>query len=189
MKTYSHFLMTAALAEGLKAQTAPVQARALLLGSIMPDTPLLALTLGFVLRRSWSGVPAAADPICGPRFNNLYFHNPFWQAGHNLFHAPFLIGLMALAGYYAGLRRQKKGGLVLFWFAVGCGFHSLIDLFTHKNDGPLLLFPFNWNYRLPGVVSHWDARYGGQTFALGERLLDLALVGYLAVSWFRRRRC
>ncbi|MBE7472942.1 MAG: hypothetical protein DPW09_40995 [Anaerolineae bacterium] len=188
MRTHSHLLMTAVLNDGLKSIHVPVHPRALLLGSILPDLPLLVLTLGFLARRSWSGVPAAADPICGPHFNDLYFHHPFWIAAHNLLHAPLLIGLLAWLGYHPGLRRQKKGGLALFWFALACGFHALIDIITHNNDGPLLLFPFNWRYRFPAPVSYWDAEHGGKNFTLFERLLDFAAAVYLAVAWRRRRR-
>lgn len=188
MRTHSHLLMTAVLNDGLKSLAVPVHPRALLLGSILPDVPLLALTLGFVARRTWSGVPATVDPICGPHFNDLYFHHPFWLAAHNLLHAPLLIGLMAWLGHHLGLRRQKKSGLVLFWFALACALHSLIDVITHHADGPLLLFPFNWHYRFPAPVSYWDAEHGGKKFALFERLLDLAAVVYLAAAWWLRRR-
>lgn len=188
MRTHSHLLMTAVLTHGLKSRGLPVHSRALLLGSIMPDMSLLALTLGFLARRSWSGVPAAADPICGPHFNDLYFHHRFWIASHNLLHAPLLLGLMAWLGYHFGLRRQKKEGLTLFWFALACGFHALIDILTHHADGPLLFFPLNWRYRFPAPLSYWDAKYGGKNFALFEHLLDLAAVVYLAVAWWLHRR-
>ena len=188
MRTYSHFLMTAVLNDSLNAHGVPVHTRALLLGSIMPDVPLLALTAGFVARRSWSGVPAAADPICGPHYNHLYFHNPFWIAAHNLFHAPLLIGLMAWAGYRSGRRQEEQRGIRLFWFALAGGLHALIDIVTHSNDGPLLFFPFNWQYRFPAPVSYWDSEHGGRKFALFERLLDLAALVYLAAAGWSRHR-
>jgi membrane-bound metal-dependent hydrolase YbcI (DUF457 family) len=187
MRTYSHFLMTAVLNDGLNTRGVPVHTPALLLGSITPDVPLLALTVGFVARRSWSGVPATADPICGPHYNDLYFHNPFWIAAHNLLHAPLLIGLIAWAGYRSD-RRQKERGMGLFWFALAGGLHALIDIVTHSNDGPLLFFPFNWQYRFPAPVSYWDSKHGGQKFALFERLLDLAALVYLAAAWWPRHR-
>lgn len=183
MKTYSHFLITAALHDGLKSCGVPVHSQGLLLGSMAPDVPLLALTAGFVARRSWSGVPAAADPICGPHFNHLYFHHPLWQAGHNLFHTPLLIGLMAWLGYRSG----GRGG-ALFWFALACGLHSVIDILTHSTDGPLLFFPLNWNYRFPAPLSYWDRQRGGKFFALSERLLNLILGAYLVLNWFLGRK-
>jgi len=123
------------------------------------------------------------DPICGPHFNHLYFQHPVWQIGHNLFHTPLLLGLMVWWGYRSGGHRGA-----LFWFALACGLHSLLDIFTHRTDGPLLLFPFNWDYRFPAPVSYWDAEHEGKKFALFERLLDLVTVVYLAVAWWLRRR-
>ncbi len=40
MQTYSHFLMTAVLNDGLKSRGITVHTKALLLGSFMPDVPL-----------------------------------------------------------------------------------------------------------------------------------------------------
>ena len=180
--------MTIVLNDGLKSRGLSVHTKALLLGSFMPDVPLLLLTLGFLARRSWLGLSAAADPICGPRFNHLYFHHPLWQAGHNLFHAPLLIGLTAWVGYRSGRVRQQKWGLALVWFALACGFHSLVDIVTHSTDGPLLFFPLNWNTRFPAPVSYWDANHAGKKFALFERLLALALGLYFGANWILARR-
>ncbi|NJN95646.1 MAG: metal-dependent hydrolase [Anaerolineales bacterium] len=183
MKTYSHLLITAVLDYSLKSRGTPVHTKALLLGSVMPDIPLLALTAGFIARRSWSGLSAADDPICGPHFNHLYFHHPVWGIGHNLFHAPLLLGWIGWWGYRSGGRRGA-----LFWFALACGLHSLLDIFTHHTDGPLLLFPLNWRYRFPAPLSYWDPEQGGQNFARFERLLNLALGVYLLLSWFLGRK-
>jgi membrane-bound metal-dependent hydrolase YbcI (DUF457 family) len=188
MRTHSHFLLTAVLNDNLKACEVPVHRTGLLLGAVLPDVPLLALTLGFMARRFWSGISPTEDPICGPRFNRLYFQHPFWQAAHNLFHAPLLIGLLAWAGYRSGGGRQNKRGGGLFWFALGCGFHALIDIMTHHDDGPLLFFPFNWRYRFPAPVSYWDAQHGGKKFALFAGWLDAAAAIYLLIAWWLRRR-
>lgn len=188
MQTYSHVLMTAALNGGLKARGIPVHTKALLLGSFMPDLPLFGLTLGYLLYRYWFDPAGSSEHLFGPRYDNLYFHNPFWLTGHNLLHAPVLLSIMALAGYYAGLRRQKKWGTALFWFAVACGFHALVDILTHHDDGPLLLFPFNWGYRFSAPVSYWDSRHGGRIIAPLEHLLDLAILVYFAVTWLLRRK-
>lgn len=182
-RTYTHFLMTAGLNNSLKSWGIPVHSRALLLGSVVPDVPLLALTVGFVARRTWAGVPAAADPICGPRFNALYFHNSLWRVGHNLFHAPLIIGWLTWLGHHLG--RQK--GRPLFWFAFGCGLHTAVDLLTHRSDGPLLFFPLNWSYRFPGPVSYWDPKHGGRVLAIFERLVALTVVVYWLITWLRHR--
>lgn len=188
MQTYSHLLMTAVLNHGLKSHGIPVHTKALLLGSFMPDVSLFGLTLGYFVYRHWFDPAGSGEHIFGPRYDNLYFHNPFWITGHNLLHAPVLISLMALVGYYAGLRRQKKWGAALFWFAVACGFHTLVDIFTHHDDGPLLFFPFDWSYRFSAPVSYWDSRHGGRIFAPLEQALDLAILVYFAVTRLVRRR-
>ncbi|MBE7472941.1 MAG: metal-dependent hydrolase [Anaerolineales bacterium] len=188
MQTYSHFLMTAVLNDGLKSRGLPVHTKALLFGSFMPDVPLFLLTLGYVAYRAWIDPRLPGEHIFGPRYDNLYFHHPLWITGHNLFHAPVLIALMLGVGYYLGLRQQKKWGVALFWFAVACGFHSLVDIFTHHDDGPLLFFPFNWDYRFSAPISYWDSRYGGRIFAPLEHLLDLAILVYFAVAWALRRK-
>lgn len=188
MQTYSHFLMTAVLNDSLKSRGLPVHTKALLLGSFIPDVPLFVLTLGYFAYRAWFDPRLPGEHIFGPRYDTLYFHHPLWITGHNLFHAPLLIALMLVVGYYLGLRPQKKWGVALFWFAVACGFHSLVDIFTHHDDGPLLFFPFNWDYRFSAPISYWDSRYGGRIFAPLEHLLDLTILVYFAVIWALRRK-
>jgi hypothetical protein len=188
MQTYSHFLLTAVANRGLAAKQIPVHHAAMLVGAVMPDVPLFILSLGYMANRYRCGLSAAEDPLCGPRFNDLYFHNPWWMAAHNLWHAPIHIALMLAVGYWFGLRQQKVWGIALFWFAVACGGHTLIDIFTHHDDGPLIFFPVNWHYRFPSPVSYWDADYGGRIFAPLEHLLDAAMAGYFLIDWLKSRR-
>jgi membrane-bound metal-dependent hydrolase YbcI (DUF457 family) len=186
MQTYSHLLITALLNEGLQARGIAADNRALILGSFMPDLPLFALSLGYLAARRRDGSVAPEDRICGPRFNTLYFHNPLWITGHNLFHAPIHLALIALIGF--GLRRRKKWGPALVWFAAACGLHSLIDIITHYDDGPLPLFPFNRTYRFRAPISYWDADHGGRFFAPFEHLLNLAIGLYLGTRWLKNHR-
>lgn len=179
--------MTAVLNDTLKKRGVPVHSKALLSGSVMPDVPLLGLSLGYLATRRRISPISAEDQICGPRFNRLYFTNPYWLSAYSLFHAPLHLALLAWTGYQFGLRRGKTWGLHLFWFTLGCGFHILVDILTHHNDGPLLFFPFNRTYRFPAPISYWDPRYGGKIFAPLERLLGLAIVLFLAARWLMRR--
>jgi hypothetical protein len=163
----------------------------MLFGSILPDIPLFILTVGFIIAHQLN--PNPADPsLFGSAYDTLYFTNPWWIAGHNLFHGPLLILLYGGIGY--GLMRQtvrpswQKWGGPLLWLAVGCGLHTLIDIFTHVTDGPVLFFPLNWHYRFFAPVSYWDPQYGGRTFAIFEHLLDALLVGWLIWQWMKRRR-
>ena len=119
----------------------------------------------------------------------LYFQDPWWIAVTSLLHAPLIILLL---GYVGHRRRDRRAGARLYWFALGCGLHSLIDILTHRDDGPVLLFPFEWSYRIPAPISYWDPRYGGRIFAPIELAVDLVLIGYFAAlgarALYRRLR-
>jgi hypothetical protein len=178
--------MTALAGDRLKKRGLPVHTKAALLGSVMPDVPLFVLTFGYFAYRYWFDPIQSGEHIFGPRFDNLYFTNPFWIAGHNLFHAPLMIAALGTAGYLAA-RREKPWGVALFWFAVACGFHSAVDIVTHHNDGPVLFFPFNWVYRFNAPISYWHPDYGGRIFAPLELLLDVAIIIYFVIGWWRLR--
>jgi hypothetical protein len=186
MQTFSHLLMTAFIGDRLQKREIAVHSRSALLGSLAPDASLYVLTFGY-----W-GYRALFDPIqpgegpFGPRYDALFFGDPFWIISHNLFHAPLVIIFLAVLGYQA-MRRQRSWGGPLFWFALACGLHSFIDILTHHNDGPLLLFPFNWSYRWVSPVSYWDPAHYGTIFAPLELLFNLAIIGYLLVAWWQRR--
>jgi hypothetical protein len=186
MQTYSHFLLTAVLGSQLKKRKIPLSNRALLIGSFMPDVPLLLLTLGYAISRQLN--PASTgNSLFGASYDQLYFTNSGWILGHNLFHAPLLILLYGTIGWISW-KRGHAWGMVLFWFAVGCGFHTAIDIFTHVDDGPVLFFPLNWHYRFPGPISYWDPKHGGRIFAPLEHLLVLMILGYFARNWWHKRR-
>ena len=187
MNTHSHFLITAFAGNRLKNKGLPVHTKGFLLGSVLPDAPLFLFTFGYFAYRYWIDPVGPGEHIFGPRYDNLYFSNPFWIVGHSLFHAPFLIGLMAVAGYL-GARRQKKWGNFLFWFALACGLHTTIDILTHHDDGPALFFPFNWYYRIEAPVSYWDPHHYGSIFASLSLLLDVAIIVYFGVVWWLSRR-
>ena len=180
MQTYSHGLMTAVLQPHLRHQAIPQQQSALLAGSVVPDLPLGLLTLGYLLDRRYFRPYLPDKNRCSPAFNDLYFHNPWWIAACNSLHAPLPIFLLLLVGY---LYRRTSWGQKLFWFAVGCGLHAAVDIATHVDDGPVLLFPFNWRYRHRGPVSYWDERHGGRLFWWLEHLLDLLLIGHLLCKY------
>lgn len=176
MQTYSHFIITASLARHLARRGVRVDARALLAGSALPDAPLGALSAGYVLDRRILRPHLPDKTLCSPTYNDLYFNDPWWIAAHNLLHAPLLILLLGVTGF-----RFRNGiwGRQLAWFAAGCGLHSLVDIFTHAGDGPVLLFPLEWHKRINSPVSYWDPEHGGRRFRRIERLVDVALAGYL----------
>ncbi len=171
MQTYSHFLLTAVLQCALKPKTAK-DGVALLAGSAAPDVPLALLSLGYVVDRRYLRPHLPDKTRCSPTYNQLYFNNLWWIAAHNSLHAPLPLFALALLGIL--LRRRW-----LLWFAAGCGLHTAVDIFSHADDGPALLFPLNWRYRFKAPVSYWDPAYGGRTFRILEHLLDLLLIIYL----------
>jgi hypothetical protein len=185
MNTYSHVLITAALRE--KYRHLNIHAKGFLIGSFMPDVPLVVLTLGYWAYRAAFEPLQPGEGIFGARYDALFFSNPFWIISHNMFHAPLVIALLAGLGYLAQ-RRGQRWGAPLLWFAAGCGIHSAIDIPTHGNDGPLLLFPLNWDMRFHSPISYWDRNYYADIFAPLEHLLVLGILLYLVQGWLRRRQ-
>lgn len=184
MQTYSHFLITAVAGERLRGRIR-VRLKPFLAGSVVPDLPLLLLTLWYAVWRDRLG--AGDEFIFGPTFDRLYFEDPVWIVLTSLFHAPVLLLAMIGLGAWARSRGRPWGGWLL-WFGLGCALHTLLDIPTHRGDGPLLFFPLEWGFRFESPISYWDPAYGGRTVALVEHGLDLAIVGYFAVLGFRHWR-
>lgn len=178
MNTPSHLIINAALRKGATASgKLHIPRSAFLLGAVMPDIPLGLLwagTLGY--HRLIRG--DAAYPVWSDAYDQLYFTDPVWLAGHNLFHSPTLL-LIVLALLWRSRAGPTGRRHWLFWFAAGCLIHTAIDIPTHVNDGPLLFFPFDWRLRFFSPLSYWDARYYGRQFAVFELLLNLVLLVYL----------
>ncbi len=157
---------------------------AFVLGSVAPDLPLFLLTGWFFLvpRRQ-----AGEDDLFGSLYDQYFFHHPVWIASHNFLHAPFILLGLAVLGRYA-LKRGRSWGFGLLWFTAGCALHSLIDIFTHHNDGPLLLFPFDWSLRFEGPISYWHPDYYGHIFLPLEMSLNVLILAYFGGRWWRKRR-
>lgn len=182
MMTPSHLLVTGLVAHRLRRGGVRVAVAATLVGSVAPDLPLALLTLWFLAR---------ARPAGGEWFGELYdayfFHEPVWIISHNILHAPLILGVLFLVGALL-VARQRRVGDAVRWFAAGAAGHTLVDVFTHRHDGPLLLFPLEWSFRIQAPVSYWDPNYGGDVFFRFELAADLLIVGYfLFVLWGRRR--
>jgi hypothetical protein len=154
----------------------------LLAGSVLPDVPLGLISVGYVVDRRFVRPHLPDKTRCSPTYNDLYFNNPWWIAAHNLLHAPLPLFVLGLVGY--GFRRMSWGNK-LFWFAVGCGAHSAVDILTHTDDGPAILFPLEWHRRFRSPISYWDPARGGDRFRVIEIAIDLILAGYL---WLNRGR-
>lgn len=209
MQTYSHLIITAVLNRKLKEQAKrnpnaparptadgkglpPLQSRALLIGSVAPDIPLILLTLVFILSDMLAGkqmgpAPESTQSNVGYLFRYLFFHNRWVLTLHNLFHAPLMIIFYIGAGYLAW-RLGKGWGPSLFWFAFSCGLHTLIDIPLHTDDGPLIFFPFYWETRFHSPLSYWDPKHYGNYWSIFEHLMILGMLIYLIVGWWRDRK-
>lgn len=73
-------------------------------------------------------------------------------------------------------------------FILGWGAHIFIDIFTHVQYAPYLLYPFSWA-QYPIGVSYWDNQYHSTEFQWVQGALTLLAVMYLIGSCFKRRRC
>lgn len=180
MQTPSHFLMTATLAKALPRF--PIIKSAFLWGSIAPDLALWTLSIGGVIYYhfilGWS-----LERVFTLMFDNLYFHHPLWIISHNLLHAPIL-SLLGLGWCWQSSRRGEESRISrwFFWFFLACFIHSIVDVLTHVDDGPLMFFPLDWTTRFRSVVSYYDDRYYGREFRLFERSLNFFFLVYLLHS-------
>ncbi len=179
MQTYSHFLLTAVLQQAIAPQK-PQLKSSLLAGSVAPDVPLALLSVGYLLDRRLIRPHLPDKTRCSPTFNDLYFNNRWWIAAHNSLHAPLPLFALLLLGI---LSRHRSWGRKLVAFAIGCGLHTAVDIFTHVDDGPVLLFPLDWQMRYKAAVSYWDVAHGARTFRIFEHLLDLLLL--IILIWQR----
>lgn len=148
MRTVSHFLITALVWDLLNRRRPPIHTgKGFLLGAIIPDVPLMLLTLWYFVHRLKSDNPPSEEsPFYGPEYDNYFFENRYWIALTSLFHAPFLLlmyFLLAALVYWL----DHAIGSPLLWFCASCTFNSVLDILTQVQDGVLVLFPFDWNYR------------------------------------------
>jgi membrane-bound metal-dependent hydrolase YbcI (DUF457 family) len=179
VNTPSHFIIHAAIAK--RANNAKLIKSAFLWGAVAPDIPLttLAILSPLYFRSQGMGFEESMPYI----FDTLYFSNPWWIWAHHLFHGPLLLSLYAAVLYPL---RKYPSAYWLLWFVAGCALHSLIDILTHYDDGPLVFFPLNWTFRVHSI-SYWDREHGGAWFGWFEVALDLFLLGYLILPWLVKK--
>ncbi len=172
----SHLVINAAIEKrfGVKFKLAK---SAFLWGSVVPDIPLGLLTIGyfyyarFVTAQSVSAMKPGA-------FDDLYMNDPFWIAGHNFLHSPTALLIYAILLWRFVDKPNTRGHWWLS-FVFGCMIHSVIDILTHHDDGPVLLFPFDWHIRFSSPVSYWDRTHYASQFFWVELGINLVLLGYL----------
>lgn len=180
MNTPAHIVIAASVAKAVPA--VPMNS-AFLLGSVAPDLPLYAMSLVggvYFTRVKKMTSKDAADLM----FNDLFFKNKAWIAVHNFLHSPLLLGL-----FIVPLSFFLENGVAawFFWFLLSCLLHTALDIPTHHNDGPLLLFPFDWKTRFESPISYWDRNRGAKGFMIFEASLVLILLLYLWGPWLALR--
>ena len=217
MNTPSHFLLTAAIGTSAKGRTKPsalklpsLRMSGFLLGSVLPDLPLIVMAIVSIARDRISGAFAGIDfnqmqpgqPV--PQewldaswtlhlFEVWFFENPWVITLHNLFHSPLLL-VIYIATAYLLWKRGTRGAGWFFWLSCAAMLHTFADIPLHVNDGPLLLFPLNWRWRFISPVSYWDPNHYGREWSYFENTLNLFFVVYLLWhyrqpmrDWFQRR--
>lgn len=186
MQTPSHFLITAFVANRMQQRgNIRLQLPALLIGSVLPDVPFALLTMaGEIWFRWFALLPVTGVSIMEYLHFDRFFNDPLWIISHNFFHSLIINGVLIGLGWWGTLRRQPWSAFI-FWLALSAQLHTVIDIFTHSSDGPLIFFPLNWNYRLQSPVSYWEPANYGWAFMAFEYALDALLLGYFGWRWWR----
>ena len=124
-------------------------------------------------------------------FSTWYFHDPWVKAAHNVFHSPITLSVMLGVAYCSTKTQHSRAGgnpsTWCFWMLCACFFHTFCDIPVHHDDGPLILFPINWEYRFHSPLSYYDPNYHGREFALCEHIVDGIII--LAECYRRCYNC
>lgn len=142
-----------------------------LLGGALPDMPI-CLVFGGILLITGNLSETIAS------FRALYEGSALMMGLHNVFHSPVSLMLLWVASEFLGAYKPA-----IKIFIAGCFTHSIIDIYTHVDDGPLMFWPFDLETRFTSRISHWDPNFGGQWVLATE----LGIVVF-ALSWIYFKR-
>lgn len=183
----THLVINATIEKkyGIKAN---IVKSAFLWGSVAPDIPLALLSLGYFFYNRY-GFTQRGSGVMNSAFDTLYFNHPWWIASHNILHSPTALIIYTILLWRFLDKRNTRGHWWL-WFVFGCMVHSVIDILTHFDDGPVLFFPFDWHTRFYSPVSYWDRTHYAEQFFFVELGVNIILLGYLFLpklfQWFKR---
>jgi len=149
------------------------------IGGFAPDVGLYALTAGAAIYFPRVKGMTFAESM-EYAFGTLFFEDRGWIAVQNTLHSPVIVGGLLAAG-----KATKSPRLVAF--AAGCLLHIVMDIPVHHDDGPLVLFPFNWDLRVISPVSYWDRDHYGGIVGPIDIGITVAGAAYLARQWFKNR--
>ncbi len=151
-----------------------------MLGGLAPDLGLYALTAGAaIFYPTVRGL--SLQETLALAFDDLFFNDPLWIIAQNTLHSPVVLGGLTAVG---ALLSKKR----LLNFALGCLLHTAMDIPVHHDDGPLYLFPLNWNTRFHSPVSYWDPAYYGRFVQPVDLAITMLGGGYLLYHWHQSRR-
>lgn len=172
----SHLVINAALEKKWGGRY-KLAKKAFLWGSVAPDFALGVLSVGYFIYSRFLA-PDNARNMMENAFSDLYFNNPWWIASHNLLHSPTALILYAALLWRYFDQPNTRGHNALS-FVFGCMVHSVVDILTHYDDGPVLFWPFEWHIRFYSPVSYWDRAHYADQFFWVEVGINVVLVGYL----------
>ena len=150
---------------------------AFLWGSVVPDIPLFLLSIGYLIYLRFFTAQSVSIGM-SYAFEHLFFNDPLWIISHNFLHSPTLLVIFAILLWrsqdQSNIRRKQ-------WlsFVFGAIIHTVVDILTHHDDGPLLFFPFDWQTRFYSPISYWDTRYYASQVFWVEVGINILLLGYL----------
>ena len=180
----THLVINAAIEKKFGAKFKLVKS-AFLWGSVLPDLPFGLLGWGtyatyrFILQQDTSGVMENV-------IHYSYFNNPWWIAAHNFLHSPTALIIYAVF-LWRFLDKPNTRGRWWLSFVFGCMVHSVIDILTHFDDGPVLFFPFDWHTRFHSPISYWDRAHYARQFFFVELGINIVLLVYLLLPKLIRR--
>lgn len=184
MITSTHAVVSAAVAayarrRGSGILRSAATRRWFVAGGVAPDLPGLALAVGAAIY-----YPLVRHMTRRDTFEYVtqdrYFNSPIWIVGHNSLHSPILL----LAAWQATRRLEGQPASAALAFITGAALHAAMDIPVHHDDGPLVLFPLNWRYRVRSPISYWNPAHGGPWL----RRIDLA-TSMLGAGLFVARLC
>jgi len=158
MITTTHIVTNAHIARRWAAKLG--SPRAFIVGGFAPDIGLTLMTVGaaIVLPRTRGMSVSEAMKYS---FDDLFFNSKPWIAAANVLHSPVVVGALFLAsGSLSGVARDR-----LRSFSMGAALHIAMDVPVHVDDGPVIFWPLNWNYRIESPLSYYDADHYGNIIA------------------------
>jgi len=179
MKTPTHAIAGWLMARYLKLPASG--SKAIVLGATLPDGPVIVVGIAVFALCHAKGRPDLFKPL----MDAVYFGETSLREGHSFLHSPanlvlVAVGVCLMHPFYRRLSEWMA------CFAIGAASHALLDILTHVEDAPLMLWPFSREFRWPGPVSHWDHRYYGDVISIAEFCLWTAGAVFVGVTAKRR---